>query len=245
MAERLPQYVRIYETLRRRIQENEFTVGSYLPPEPELGDQLKVSRTTVRKAIEMLIKDGFVYVRRGVGTQILDFKATQPLQYITSFSETLREQGFEVSYRGVRVKTMAAPAKLAGDLRIGAGDKVVRVHRVALANGKPIAVMINYLLPEVVVGIESKVDKIKSLYAFLESEYNVVIEAATDSISARSASAEEAEELKIPEGSPLLVVRRITFSRGSPIERAELNIVAGRYEYSVRTTERPGRRAGN
>jgi GntR family transcriptional regulator len=244
MAERIPQYVRIYETLRRRIQENEFAVGSYLPPELELGEQLKVSRTTVRKAVEMLIKDGFVYVRRGIGTQIQDFKATQPLQYITSFSETLREQGFEVSYRGVKVKAVPAPAKLAADLRIDAGDKVVRIHRVALANGKPIAIMMNYLLPEVVVGIEAKVDKIKSLYAFLESEYNVSIEAATDSISARGASIEEAEELKIPEGSPLLVVRRITYSKGSPIERAELYIVAGRYEYSVRTTERPGRRGG-
>ncbi len=243
MAERLPQYVRIYETLRRRIQENEFPVGSFLPPEFDLGDKLKVSRTTVRKAVEMLIKDGFVYVRRGVGTQVLDFKATQPLQYITSFSETLREQGFEVSYRGVKVKAVPAPAKVAADLGIGSGDKVLRIHRVALANGKPIAIMMNYLLPEVVVGIEAKVDKIKSLYAFLESEYNIVIEAATDSISARAASALEAEELKIPEGSPLLVVRRITYSKGNPIERADLDIVAGRYEYSVRTTERPGRRS--
>jgi GntR family transcriptional regulator len=242
MADRIPQYLRIYETLRRRIQEKEFPVGSFLPPEPELGKKLKVSRTTVRKAIEMLIRDGFVYVRRGIGTEVLDFMATQPLQYITSFSETLREQGFEVSYRGVKVKSVSATAKLAADLKIEVGAKLMRIHRVALANGKPIAILMNFLLPEVVPGIEAKVDKIKSLYAFLESEYDVVIEAATDSISARAASREEAEELKIPEGSPLLVVRRITYSKGSPIERADLDIVAGRYEYSVRTTERPDRR---
>lgn len=244
MAERTPQYQRIYETLRRQIQENEFQVGSYLPPEQELGRKLNVSRTTVRKAVEMLIRDGFVYVRRGIGTQILDFKATQPLQYITSFSETLRGQGFEVSYRGVKVKAVPASPKLAVDLKIEAGGTVMRVHRVALANGKPIAIMMNYLLPEIVPGIEEKAGKLKSLYAFLESEYNVAIEAATDSISARAASNEEAEELKIPEGSPLLVVRRITYSKGRPIERADLDIVAGRYEYSVRTTERPDRRGG-
>jgi GntR family transcriptional regulator len=242
MPERMPQYLRIYETLRRQIQENEFAVGAFLPPEPELGRKLNVSRTTVRKAVELLIREGFVYVRRGIGTEILDFKATQPLQCITSFSETLREKGFDVSYRGVKVKTVPAPAKLAADLKIAAGDKVVRIHRVALANGKPIAIMLNYLLPEVVPGIEEKAHKIRSLYAFLESEYNVAIEAATDSISARAASSEEAEALKIPEGSPLLVVRRITYSKGSPVERADLDIVAGRYEYSVRTTERPDRR---
>jgi GntR family transcriptional regulator len=241
MAESIPQYQRIYETLRRQIQENEYPVGSFLPPEPELGKKLNVSRTTVRKAVEMLIKDGFVYVRRGVGTEILDFKATQPLQYITSFSETLRDQGFEVNYRGVKVKAVASPAKVAADLKLEPGSKVIRVHRVALANGKPIAIMINYLLPEVAPGIEEKVAKIKSLYAFLESEYNVTIDAATDYISARAASAEEAAELKMQEGAPLLIVRRITYSKGSPIERAELEIVAGHYEYSVRTMDRPSR----
>lgn len=241
MADRIPQYLRIYGTLRRQIQENEFPVGSYLPPEPELGRKLNVSRTTVRKAVEMLIREGFVYVRRGIGTEILDFKATQPLHYITSFSETLREQGFEVSYRGVRVKTVAATSKLAGDLKIEAGAALVRIHRVALANGKPIAIMVNHLLPEVVPGIEGKTDRIKSLYGFLESEYNVAIEAATDFISARAATGDEAVELRIAEGSPLLVVRRITYSKGNPIERADLDIVAGHYEYSVRTTERPDR----
>jgi GntR family transcriptional regulator len=244
MPERLPQYMRIYETLRRQIQESEFAVGSFLPPEPELSRKLNVSRTTVRKAIEMLIREGFVYVRRGIGTEVMDFKATQPLQCVTSFSETLRDQGFEVSYHGVKVTLVLAAAKVAEDLNISIGEKLVRISRVALANGKPIAIMMNHLLPEVVPGIEAKADKIQSLYAFLESEYNVEIEAATDFISARASSREEAEELKIPEGSPLLVVRRITFSKGSPIERADLYIVAGRFEYSVRTTERPDRRRG-
>jgi GntR family transcriptional regulator len=242
MPERILRYLRIYETLRRQIQEGEFTVGSFLPPELELSRKLKVSRTTTRKAIEMLIREGFVYVHRGIGTVILDFKATQPLQCITSFSETLREKGFKVSYRCVKVKPIQAAAKVANDLKIDVGEKLMQIHRLALANGKPIAIMVNYLLPEVVPGIEEKASKIKSLYAFLESEYNVAIEAATDYISARSASFEEAEELKIPEGSPLLVVRRITYSKGNPIERADLCIVAGRFEYSVRTTERPNQR---
>lgn len=241
MAERIPQYQKIYETLRRQIQENEYPVGSFLPPEPELGKKLNVSRTTVRKAVEILIRDGFVYVRRGVGTEILDFKATQPLQYTTSFSETLRDQGFDVSYRGVSVKGLPSTAKIAIDLKLEPGERVIRVHRVALANGKPIAIMLNYLLPDIVPGIEAKASKINSLYAFLESEYNIRIDSATDYISARSASAEEAAELKIKEGSPLLIVRRITYSKGSPIERADLEIVAGRYEYSVRTTDRPNR----
>ena len=80
MATRLPQYLRVYEVLRRRIEDHEYPVGSFLPPEPELGKLHAVSRTTVRKAVEMLIDDGFLVVRRGRGTEILDFRAVQKLK---------------------------------------------------------------------------------------------------------------------------------------------------------------------
>ncbi len=240
LAKRLPQYLRVYEVLRRRIEDHEYPVGSFLPPEPELGRLLAVSRTTVRKAIEMLIDDGFVVVRRGRGTEILDFRAIQKLHFVTSFSETLREQGFQVSYRDVRVSATAATPSLSEDLEVPQGSPLVLVHRLALANGKPIALMDNYLVPELAPGIEAKAERIQSLYAFLEGEYGLVIEAATDFISARTATRGECRLLKIPAGSSLLVVRRITHARGRPVEMAELHIVASRYEYSVRTVQRPG-----
>jgi GntR family transcriptional regulator len=244
MINQISQYLRIYELLRRQIEEHEYPVGSFLPPEPELCKIFSVSRTTIRKTIEMLIDEGFVYVHRGRGTEILDFKATQKLQFITSFSETLKEQGFDVSYRRVTVGSVSASASVATDLKVATGDRLVLVHRIALANGKPIAIMDNHLIPDVVPGIEEKIAKIKSLYAFLESEYNVLIDAATDFISAKAATGEEAALLEVLEGSPLLVVRRVTYSGTKAVERADLVIVANRYEYSVRTKERPIRPLG-
>jgi GntR family transcriptional regulator len=237
----MPQYLRVYELLRRRIEDHEYPVGAFLPAEPGLGKLLAVSRTTVRKAIEMLIDDGFLVVRRGRGTEILDFRAIQKLHFVTSFSETLREQGFQVGYQDVRVSGTSASSSLARDLDVPEGSRLVLVHRIALANGKPIAIMDNYLLPELAPGIEERAGRIRSLYAFLESEYGLSIEAATDFISARAAAPNEARKLGIPSGSPLMVVRRVTYARGRPAERADLHIVASRYEYSVHTVNRPGR----
>ncbi len=237
----MPQYLRVYELIRRRIEDHEYPVGSFLPPEPELGRLLGVSRTTVRKAVEMLIDDGFLVVRRGRGTEILDFRAIQRLHFVTSFSETLREQGFEVAYRDVRVSGARASSALARDLQVAEDGPLVLVHRLALANGKPIALMDNYLVPELVPGIEAKAARIQSLYVFLESEYALVSVAATDFIPARAATREESRQLGVPGNTPLLVVRRISYARGRPVEVAGLHIVASRYEYSVRTTQRPGR----
>lgn len=241
IAKGLPQYLRVYEVLRRRIEQSEYAVGGFLPPEPELGKLLAVSRTTVRKAVELLIDDGFLVVRRGRGTEIRGSRAIQRLNSVTSFSETLREQGFQVGFHQVSVGEAAATPTLAAALQVEEGGRLVHVHRLALANGKPIALMDNYLVPHIAPGIEEKAGHIQSLYAFLEAEYGLSIEAATDTISARAATRDEARQLGVPASSPLLVVRRLTWARGSPIEWAELHIEASRYQYAVHTVQRPGR----
>jgi len=241
MDRTLPRYMWVYNFLKDQIEVGDYKVGDYLPPEHELQRTFQVSRTTVRKAVEMLAQHGFLYIKQGRGTEVLDFKATQRLGLVTSFSETLREQGFTVEQADIRVQTVAAPRRIAEDLRVEPGTLLARIDRTTLANAAPIALMTNYLLPELVPGIEKKIAGMRSLYSFLESEYNLSIEAATDFISARGASAAEAQALRVGESAPLLVVRRVTHSGGRPIEVAVLLVVADRYEYCVHTKDRPPR----
>ncbi len=238
---RVPHYWRVYEIIRRRIEDREYAVGSFLPPEAELCALLSVSRTTIRKAVALLVDDGFLVVRRGRGTEILDSRAVQKLQWITSFSETLRERGHAVAYRELKLRRVNASPSVAEDLRVATGSPLALVHRLVLADGKPIALVDNHLVPDLVPGLEAKVRRIQaqSLYAFLEAEYGLSLDAATDFITARAAAPGEAARLRIPAGSPLLLVRRITYADDRPIERADLLIVARRYEYSVHTFRRP------
>jgi GntR family transcriptional regulator len=244
MERPIPRYLWVYNSLKTLIEIGERKVDEFLPPEPELQKIYGVSRTTVRKAVEMLAQQGFVYIRQGKGTQILDFKTTQKLGFVTSFSETLREQGYMVTQADIRVDTVEASRRVAEDLQVLPGERLVRIERVTQANGAPVALMTNYLLPELVPGIEARIGRMNSLYSFLESEFNVVIEAATDFISARLSTPEEADRLSMPEDQPLLVVRRITYSGGRRIELAILLIVADKYEYCVHTKERPPHMSG-
>ncbi|HVO20212.1 MAG TPA: GntR family transcriptional regulator [Anaeromyxobacter sp.] len=241
LVRRVPQYWRVYEDIRRRIEGLDYAVGSFVPTESELCALLGVSRTTVRKAVELLVDDGFLAVRRGRGTEVLDFRAVQKLQRITSFSETLRERGCAVTYRELKVRRVPASPSVADDLQLPAGAPVILVHRLVVADGKPIALMDNYLAPEMVPGLEAKVRRMRTqpLYAFLEAEYGVTLDEATDSITALAATRDEAARLRIPPGTPLIFVRRITSAGGHRVERADLHIVASRYEYSVHTSKRP------
>jgi DNA-binding FadR family transcriptional regulator len=74
-------YQQISELLRQSIIDGTFAVGSYLPPERELAEQLRVSRTSVREALIALEVEGRVSVKVGAGVQVLPpaWRAARPV----------------------------------------------------------------------------------------------------------------------------------------------------------------------
>lgn len=234
-----PLYYRVYRALRNKIEVGDYEKGDLLPTESELQTLFNVSRITIRKAMEMLANEGFVITRQGKGTEVQDIKTIQKLNHVTSFSETLLEKGYSVSSKNTQIDLIKPPSHVAADLKISLDAEVVRIYRIRLANDKPIAIGINYLASEMVPGIQGQSQHIVSLYRFLETEYNIVIDSAIENIGARAAGVTEAEMLQVAEGAPLLVSRRITYSGTKPIEVVISSIVAERYEYRVYLKGRP------
>ena len=63
-----PLYLKLRQILEHAIQNNILQHGEALPPERDLADQAGVSRVTVRKAVDDLVKDGLLVRRHGSGT---------------------------------------------------------------------------------------------------------------------------------------------------------------------------------
>ncbi|CAI3322110.1 winged helix-turn-helix domain-containing protein [Enterococcus cecorum] len=61
-------YHRVAEDLISRIEDGEFTPGDPLPKQIELAASYQTSRLTIQKAIQILITEGYVYVKKGNGT---------------------------------------------------------------------------------------------------------------------------------------------------------------------------------
>ena len=71
----LPLYYQVYNSLRERIENGEFSAGSALPPERQLGKEYNVSRITIVKALDTLVRDGLIEKQQGRGTFVLDQNA--------------------------------------------------------------------------------------------------------------------------------------------------------------------------
>ncbi len=229
-----PMYLNVYRILVKRIEGGIYKTDDLLPPEPMLQKEFQVSRTTVRKAMEMLVRDSYVIIKQGKGTRVLDRKLmSQQLNYISSFSETLRKKGCEVSILSIDFEEIQADRKMAEELEAEEGDLVYLLKRVVASDGKPIAIVKNYLIPRFVPGLPKDYNEITSLYKYMEQNWGISIESALDRITARSATKEEADILGLEKKAPLLIDRRVTRTMGTPFELVLLIIDASSYEFSI------------
>lgn len=236
---KIPAYAVVHARLKEEIMKGELAIGTLLPSEPELEKKFGVSRTTVRRAVELLSRDGYVKAQQGRGTQVLDYKTKQNLNVVTSFSETLIRKGHDVKPRDVYVDIVPASAPVAEDLHIREGELVARVQRIQLSDERPIAIIKNYIPAGIVPDIENQAKNIKSLYRFLREFYNLHIDSAHDRISAHGADFSEAQMLGVAVGSALLYLHRVCYSVDhSPICVDQLSVNGEKYELEINMSGR-------
>src|SRR5258708_28139912 len=85
-----PLYARVEDVLASEIVDGTLPPGSRLPAEQSLIERFAVSRTTVRQAIQNLIRRGSVELRRGTGTCVEPRKISQELTELPGFVEGMQ-----------------------------------------------------------------------------------------------------------------------------------------------------------
>src|SRR6201996_6100532 len=132
---RLPLLAQIEDQLASEILAGAPPAGGRLPPEDALAQRFGVSRTTIRAAVQNLIRRGLVEIRRGRGSFITRPKLTQELTGLTGFVEDMAALGLEASARVVSHELVPANAAVAAHLALAPGAMVMRIQRVRLAAG--------------------------------------------------------------------------------------------------------------
>src|SRR5690554_2597145 len=77
MRDSLMQYNNVQENIKSKISSGEYGAGDRIPSERKLCELFSVSRTTVRKAIEELVRTNYLIKRHGKGTFVVNGKSTE------------------------------------------------------------------------------------------------------------------------------------------------------------------------
>lgn len=216
---KLPFYHQLYEILRNNIVRGEWKPGDVLPSESELIERYQVSRITVRQALEALVNDGLIYRQRGRGTFVAHPTVEQGLSRIISFTDDMRQRGFQPGTEVLSFGLTPAPQDIAEKLQIDPGEELACVERLRLADGEPMSVEQSHLVHRNCPGVLKHDYARKPLCEILDKDYGIRWARAEQVIRAIPAPRELAKKLSIPPNSALLSIERVSYSQQNlPVE---------------------------
>jgi GntR family transcriptional regulator len=225
-------YHQLLGILRGRIESGEIGVGDRLPSEADLVSDFGVSRTTARRALDELRREGLVRREPGRGTFLASPRLRSNLAYLHSFTEEIERWGYTPGARLVSREELAANEEVAARLEIEAGDEVLFVRRLRLADERPIFVCDSYLPVGRFPALRGANYGTVSLSKLFEERIGRRIQNSRQWIGAATATSEVAALLEIPAGIPVLRVLRITLVTGNtPIELVEAHFHPERYQH--------------
>lgn len=217
-TEGVPLYVQIRRALRQDMLDHILEPGQRLPSEDDLAAKFGVSRMTVRQGISELIEEGLLYRRHGVGTFVAYPHLERDHTHLTSFMESARQEGLDVSVRVLALEVLPAKPRIARQLAIEEGELVIRVKTLRIVDGTPVTLhdaFIPYaLIPELLT--ESLATR--HIWDILE-DHGLRVKRAIQSLEAREADEDIACLLEMDDGAPVLFKERTVYlDNGKPVE---------------------------
>ena len=215
-----PKYKHILETIKTQIIEEKYPAGSMLPDQNTLAKEFKTSRMTVKKALDMLAIEGFIYSRRGSGTFVKKNALAQqdalPVNDYGGLSRRFSKSRvkskptvFDVTFPTPEVKER---------LELKQNEPVYEILRLRLVDNTPYALEHTFMPISLAPNL-SKDILFDSIYAYLTKEVKLEIGGAFRKISAEKAEANDLKYLESEANDPILQVEQVVYLQdGRPFE---------------------------
>jgi len=218
-----------------RIHSGELSKGDLLASEEELARTYQVSRMTARQALHGLKARGYALSHKGKGTFVTTPKLEKNILHLHGFTEDMKQRGMKPSSQLLEQTVIKANEDLSESLKIETDAAVMKLRRLRLADGIPMALEISQIPLRQFPGLERINFAKQSLYSILRENYGVRVAWSDEVIEALPATREESELLTIPRRASVLSISRIIITtEQTPIEVACSRYRGDRYRALIR-----------
>ncbi len=213
----------VADTLRKAIANGRLVSGQRLPAEPQLAEQLGVSRATLRQALSLLTQEGLLVRQHGRGTFVSSLPRSVLRGNLTELMGTtqmIREQGYQPGIAGCRIELTTVEKWVTDLFDLAENVRFLHISRTRLANGHP-AVYSDEYLPAHLLGSDAtslqKSPEDWSLYERLQKA-GVEVVFATCKVIPTIANEALASHLSVKVGHPLLLLKQLHYTgMGQPV----------------------------
>lgn len=232
-----PLYVELADKLRSDIESGVYSPGDRMPSEPTLCQTTGHSRSTVRKALQQLVDEGYVTKSQGKGTFVspLPQKAAEssPLEpTFLSFTENVRTLGNTPTTHTIDIRNVSPTPGLAEFFGLTAQDELFEVTRLRSVNGEP--VMLETIWLPLAYGDLTGEELDGSLYQALKARYGKEPANGTKSIGICYANSRESFQLGAPKDSPLMLIEdRVYDQDGAPLHVSKQVVRGDMHQFTI------------
>ncbi|WP_310651987.1 GntR family transcriptional regulator [Lactobacillus jensenii] len=222
----------VYRAVMRDIKQN-ILAQKYedmrLPDERSLASHYQVSRSSMKRALELLAQQGIIFKKRVSGTFInpLYLKNQALFRYEGSnlgLTDSFKVPGKKQQIKLLEFKVINASKELAQDLFINEADFVYQFKRLRLLDNQPFLIETGYLPIKIVPELTPEILK-DSLFNYLEDTQNKTVTRSFLNITVEPSNSEDQSELDLQTNEPVGVMEGIFFlDDGTPFEVSNMRI---------------------
>jgi len=225
-------YVTVLADIKQKIYQGEFP-NLKLPDERSLAEQYDVSRSSIKRALNVLVQQGVIFKKRGSGTFVnpLYLKNNAIFQHEGSnlgVSDSFRVDGKAPSIELLDFQVLSATPEQQQALFLNEGDFVYEIKRLRRLEGVPFMIERGYVPISVVPGLNKEIVS-GSVYEYIENTKHRTVTKSFMTIMAEPSNIEDQTLLELKANEPVGIMEGIFFmDDGTPLEFSTMRL---HYQY--------------
>ena len=230
------KYRKIYETIKKRILSEEYTLNEKLPDGTSLGKEFSCSELTIKKALDILVADGLVVRKRGSGSYVKRTvnEATLPLHLpLHGAKANATRLGQHIESNIIEFKVLPAEEYISSRLNCKIGELIYHIVRVRIIDGLPVVIEYTHMPVNILNGLTIEHAR-DSIYSYITNELKLKIHSSAIEITVVKANELESKHLNVPADDKLVAVeQRVYLDNGHIFEYSISKHVADTYHFST------------
>jgi len=210
--------------------------GAKLPSEPLMAEKLGVSRATLREAMRTFEAQGLIVRRQGSGTYVVDKKQVleSGLEVLDSIDTLAKRIGLKTTLGQATFSEIPAIEKIAQVLSVPIGKSLTTISRIIIAEGRPIAFLVDTLAPNILTKEDLATNFKGSVLDVLISRSSPRLDRSFTEIQAVAADSDIARALQIQRGDALLLFSANLYAiYGKVIDHSQSYFLPGYFRFHV------------
>ena len=225
-------YRSVMRDIKHKILDNQYP-GMKLPDERSLSSMYDVSRSSIKRALDVLVQQGIIFKKRGSGTFInpLYLKNRAMFRYEGSnlgITDSFKLDGKKHGIKLLNYRVIPAPDEIRQDLFLDENEYVYKIERLRLIDDQPFMIETGYIPIKILPTLSPDILE-SSIFNYLENKKGRTVTRSYLTLTVDPSSQADQKLLGLKPTEPVGIMEGVFFlDDGTPFEVSNMRI---HYQY--------------